>query len=184
MALTLADRPLHRLSVDDVFRMLASGVIDEDSPVELLEGVLVEVSPKSPQHGWAIVQVDEWLAPLRGTGLYVRAEQPILMPDGASMPEPDLSVVAEMSRHALPTTAMLVVEVSVSSLRIDREVKAPLYASAGVPEYWIVDVEHRRLEVRREPQGGGYRSVETYGPDDAVAPVALDLPPLALAEIL
>jgi len=183
MALTLADRPLHKLTVDDVLRMLASGVITEDAPVELLEGVLVDVSPKSPEHGWVIVKVDEWLSPLRGTGLSVRAEQPIVVGDRASMPEPDLSVVGGLRRDVLPTTALLVVEVSVSSLRIDREVKAPLYATAEVPEYWIVDVEARRLEVHRDPVDGAYRDVRALGPADEVAPLALDLPPLALASI-
>lgn len=183
MALTLDDRPVHRLSVDDVMRMLHSGVLTEDSRVELLEGVLVEVSPKSPEHEWVIQQVNRWLVPLYAHGLSVGIGLPLVMPDGISMPEPDLSVIAEMRRDAHPASAMLVVEVSVTSLRVDRGTKAALYATAGVPEYWIVDVEHQRVEVRREPTDGEYRSVATFGTDDEIAPLALDLPPLALSTI-
>lgn len=186
MALMVADRPVWELSVEDVYRMLAIGVLTEDSPVELLEGVLVEVSPKSPKHAWAVRLIDQWLLPVRSAKTHwVQVEQTLELVELASLPEPDISVV-EMGfdRSAHPTTAILVVEVSVSSLRIDRDVKAPLYASAGVPEYWIVDVEHRRLEVRREPVDGEYRQLEVHGPDDTVSALVLDLPPLALAEIL
>jgi len=186
MALMVGDRPVHKLSVDDVYRMLESGVLTEDSPVELLEGVLVEMSPKSPEHSWTIAQLDGWLLPLRAAGTHlVRTEQPLVASDSLSMPEPDLSVVGvDLDRSRHPQTALLVVEVSISSLRTDRIVKSALYASAGVPDYWIVDVEHRRLEVRREPEAGEYRHVEVLGPEDDVTPLGLDLPPLELARIL
>lgn len=186
MALTFADRPVWELTVDDVYRMLASGVLTEDTPVELLEGVLVEVSPKSPKHAWAVRLIDEWLLPTRNAKTHwVQVEQTLELTGSASLPEPDISVVElgfERSSH--PTSAVLVVEVSVSSLGMDRDVKAPLYAAAGVPDYWIVDVDHRRLEVRRDPYDGGYRDVRVLGPDDTVTPLGLDLPPLELARIL
>lgn len=184
MGLMLGDRALHRLSVDDVYRMLESGVLSEDTPVELLEGVLVDVSPKSPEHTGVLTLLDEWLLPLRVAGQHrVRIEQPLAVPDPTSLPEPDVAVVQrtdDLSGH--PTTALLVVEIS--SRATDTTVKPALYAAAGVPDYWVIDVANRRIEVRREPVEGEYRRMEILGADRQIAPLELDVEPVAIAALL
>ena len=182
MALTLGDRTLYRLSVDDVERMLGSGVLTEDTPVELLEGVLVDTSPKSPAHSCVLKAIDDWLLPLRVAGRHsVRIEQPLAVPDRTSLPEPDITVVLPAEDQTVhPRTAVLVVEIAVSSYATDTSVKPALYAEARVPDYWVVDVARRRFEVRRDPVGTEYRRTEVRGPGEAVTALGLDLPALEL----
>ena len=186
MALALGSQKLHRLTVDDVARMLEAGVLTEDTPVELLEGMLVEMTPKVPTHTGILTRLDRWLLPIRLAGVYdVRIEQPLAVPDPSSLPEPDLAVVervTDLSVH--PTTALLVIEVAVTSQVVDTTVKPALYAAAGVPEYWVVDVPARRIEIRSAPAGGSYGSLEVRGPGDAVRPAGLELPRLDPADLL
>jgi Uma2 family endonuclease len=186
MALTIGDRPLHALTVDDVWRMVEVGILTEDDRVELLEGALVEMSPKSPEHEGIITLVTRWLNPLLAAGTHdLRTGATLAVPDPRSLPEPDLAVVERLADPRVhPTSALLVVEVSVSSLLTDTRVKPALYAAAGVPDYWVVDVPHQRLEIRREPVGTEYRRLQVLGPDEQAAALALDLPPLDLGELL
>ena len=79
---------------------------------------------------------------------------------------------------------MLVVEVAQSSLRVDLGFKAPLYASAGIPEYWVLDLDYDRLIVHRDPCGDGYGACFELGADEEVTASALELPPLRVAEAL
>lgn len=185
MALMLGDRALYRLSVDDVYRMLQSGVLTEDTPVELLEGVLVDVSPKSPQHTDVLMRLVRWLLPLMAAGRHdIRTEQPLAVPDPTSLPEPDVAVVErpdDPTSH--PTTALLVIEVAVSSRATDTTVKPALYATARVPDYWVVDVPNRRIEVRREPVEGEYRRVEIIGGGQQIAPLELDVEPVTVSTL-
>ena len=183
MALTVGDRPVHPLTADDVMEMVRAGIIGEDDPVELLHGVLTEVSPKSARHGTVIARISRWLNRADATGRYeVRTEHPVLVPDRFSLPEPDVAVVAPGVAGEHPTTARLLVEVAVSSLRTDLEVKAPLYAAARVPEYWVVDVPGRRVHVLTGPDRTGYARHDeiTKG---SVVPGAVEAEPLHLAAL-
>ena len=141
MALTVGDRPVRPLTQDDVLRMVEVGILGEEDRVELLDGVLTEVSPKSVEHGTIIARLVRWLITSDPGARYeVRTEHPLLVPDRRSLPEPDIAVVAGAAGTEHPATALLVIEVAVSSLRVDRTVKAGLYAGAGVPEYSVVDL--------------------------------------------
>lgn len=185
MTLTIGDRPLHRLSVADLSKMIAAGILGEDDRVELLQGALVDMSPKSAEHTAVLTILTRWLAPLVVLGAHdVRIEQPLAVPDPGSLPEPDLAVVTrsdELLHH--PTSALLVVEVAVSSHATDTTVKAALYAAAGVIDYWVVDVARRRLEVRRDPVRAEFRRLGILGPEDRAAPLGLDVQPLELAAL-
>jgi len=185
MALSLGDRPLHRLSVGDVLGMVAAGILGEDDRVELLEGALVDMSPKSPEHTALLTVLMRWLAPLVVAGEHdLRIGQPLVVPGGESLPEPDLAVVARGSKlTSHPSTALLVVEIAVSSLATDTTVKPALYCAAGVPDYWVVDVAGRRVEVRRDPVGNDYRRLDVLGPGQAVTAPGLEVPPLELAAL-
>jgi Uma2 family endonuclease len=157
--------PIHRLDVETYGRMVDSGAL-EGQPVELLEGLLVEVmSPQGAEHAMVIERLTLHLAAARAR---LRVQLPLEVPPG-SVPEPDLALVeGEPSRGRHPRTALLVVEVSFSSPLIDRGVKAELYARAGVPTYWLVDVRGRAVEVRTDPGPDGYRGCEVYGLGKAV----------------
>ncbi len=145
---------------------------------ELIRGVIIEKMSKSILH----TQVSDYLAELFKDALrtthWVRKEDPLTFAD--SEPEPDVSVVAghrqDFQKH--PTTAALVVEVSISTLADDREM-AEIYAEAGVEEYWIVNVPARCIEVHRQPAGTGYAAVESIGVGQSVQcaslPVSVDV---------
>ena len=130
--------------------------------------------------------IDNWLLPLRNAGRHrIRIEQPLAVPDPTPLPEPDVAVVARTAdRSAHPTTALLVVEIAVSSYATDTTVKPALYAAARVPDFWVVDVARRRLEVRRDPVGTEYRRLEVLGAGEKIAPLAFELPALALDDVL
>jgi Uma2 family endonuclease len=157
---TLAARslPIHRLDAQTYGQMVESGALDGE-PVELIEGLLVEMSPQSPNHAAVVARLTRHLA---GARAWLRVQLPLeVSPD--SVPEPDLALVAEEpspERH--PRTALLVVEVAVSSQPADRDIKTRLYSRADVPIYWLVDVPGRAIEVRGDPDPDGYRRCEVY----------------------
>lgn len=150
--------PLHTLDVETYNQIVASGAL-EGQRVELLLGRLTKMSPRSPAHDLIVERLTRHFSPSQSR---VRVQMAIeVAPD--SEPEPDLAVVAgqvDASRH--PRTALLAVEVSVTSQLVDRNVKASMYARAGIPVYWLVDVPLRIVEVRTEPQDDGYRRCITY----------------------
>lgn len=143
--------------------------------VELVDGVLCDMSPQSGGHATAVRRIQKALDAVLPNGLDLRFQMPLaLSPD--SEPEPDVAVVSgETGTYSRvhPTTALLVVEVADSSLSFDRNHKQRLYARAGIPEYWIVNLASRRLEVYREPAPDGYLSVTALGMADSVSPLAL-----------
>jgi Uma2 family endonuclease len=168
-------RPLRRREYE---RLIEAGVF-EDEHVELLHGVLVEMSPQGGPHSSTSARLAELLTlAVRGRA-QVRSHSPFAASDD-SMPEPDVQVVPRGSHDDHPETAFLVAEVADSSLRKDRRIKPGIYAAAGIPVYWIVDVEGEAVEVLSEPVAGGYGRtvrverggvVRLAGFDDVAIPV-------------
>jgi Uma2 family endonuclease len=152
---------LHRLDTESYNRIVDSGVL-EGQPVELIDGFLVEhMSPQSLEHAGLIARLTRHLASADG---WLRVQLPLEVPPD-SEPEPDLAVVEqEPSFKEHTRSARLVVEVSVSSHRLDRGAKARLYARAGVPTYWVVDVPARAVEVYTRPERERYLDREIYRP--------------------
>jgi Uma2 family endonuclease len=164
--------PERTFSPREVLRMVEAGILQPDEPVELWEGRLVLVSPQGPAHASVVAVLAEKLRAAYGAGFAIREEKPLELPD--SLPEPDVAVVrgAQLdyaARHPGGGDAVLVVEVAVTSQIVDHD-KARMYARAGVPVLWLVDVPARRLEVHTDPRDDGrYRSVEVLAGEDAVA---------------
>lgn len=161
--------PLHRLDVETYNNIVASGAL-EGRQVELLDGVLVEMSPRSPAHDVVIERLTQHFALAHAR---LRVQMAIEIPCD-SEPEPDLALVSEPidpARH--PRSALLAVEVAVTSQMIDRNVKAVKYAIANVPTYWLIDVPARTVEVRTQPGPEGYGRCEIYQ-EGQVVPCALD----------
>jgi len=153
--------------------MVAAGIIREDEPVELLEGVLVEMSPQGPIHAEGTTNLADRLRAAYAGRARVREEKPMAV-GIYSLPEPDIAVVrggsgVYVDHHPTGADAILVVELAWSSQEEDRR-KAGIYAAAGVPVYWLVDLAARKLELRTAPDAGGYRSLEVLGEDDFVLP--------------
>jgi Uma2 family endonuclease len=178
-------RPLRRVEYD---RLVDAGVF-EDERVELLRGVLVTMSPQGNLHAWITAELTRLLiVQLAELGLgerfVVRPQLPYAASDD-SEPEPDLAVVPHQAfGDPHPDRALLVIEVADSSLRKDRDIKRDIYAEAGVPEYWIVDVGGRAVEVHTEPRDGAYRSVVRVGLDGVLAPTRLPGVTVPVAAIL
>lgn len=160
-------------------RMVEHGILGPDDKIELLDGRLIVAEPKHSPHATAVLLVAGALRDVFVGDWHVRTETPLAL-GPFSEPEPDVSVVRgdiRDYRAAHPTAAVLVVEVSDSSLRLDRTIKKQIYAAGGIAEYWILNLVTRVLEVYRDPVDAGsrrdYRSVRTFAPDDLVSPLAM-----------
>lgn len=179
MAFTLGDRPIQPLTVDQAMQMLEAGIIPEDNRLELLCGMLTEKAVKAPEHAVLKGRLARWLG--YPDGYEVRIEDSIRVADDTSLPEPDIAVIERGDYLRIhPYGAFLVIEVAKTSLKIDTEIKPPLYAGAGIPECWVVDVNARRVVVYREPAADGYVSVTTHGPTGTLQPLAVDVASLDL----
>lgn len=168
---TFVAKAQYPISVERYHQMIEDGELGEDDRVELVEGVLVEMSPQSPGHARVLSALAGEFRSL-GREWAVRVQLPLTL--ARSEPEPDLVVCPRPLERATkwhPTTASLVVEVARSSVKADRA-KATFYAEAGVLEYWIVDVETRSIEVFREPDGVEFRDV-TRVREGVMIPVAV-----------
>ncbi len=185
--------PIKRWKRLEYERLVDCGVFEPGDRVELIDGLLLVSEPQSSPHYTAIQLADQALARAFGEGWTVRTQAPVAL-DDASEPEPDVAVVRGGIRDfatAHPVAPVLVVEVSVSSLAFDREHKASLYARAGRPEYWIVNLIDRVLEVRRDPAldtsapyGWDYASVEVLGPTERVSALGAPAVQIPVGDLL
>jgi Uma2 family endonuclease len=174
-------------------RLVERGFFRPDERLELVDGLLLVKEPQSSAHMTAIRLVEDALRTAFGAGWDVRAQGPIAL-DARSEPEPDVSVVRGSPRDyrdAHPSSPVLVIEVALTSLRLDRTRKCRAFARAGVPEYWIVNLVDRALEVHRDPalldvarRRWGYRSLQSLGPDARVSPLASPAARVAVADLL
>ena len=152
---------LRPISVDEYHRMIDAGILDEDEKVQLIDGMLVAMTPQGRPHVFVIQRLNRLLARALGDEFEVLTQLPLTLGKDSES-EPDLAVVRAQdaaSRTHHPATALLVIEVSGDSLRFDRRTKAALYARTGIPEYWIVNLEDATIEVRSDPDAatGAYR---------------------------
>lgn len=174
----LAADPIWRLSVDQYHAMIDAGILDEDSPVELVEGILLEKMPKKPPHRLTAEEIRAALAAVLPAGWHILTQEPITLTD--SEPEPDVVVARGANRdypdrHPGPGDIAMVIEVSDSTLGRDRGIKQRVYARAGIPVYWIADLINRRVEVRTEPRGDTYHNVTLLTGTDTVTVMLGDL---------
>jgi len=161
MAITADPRiTIHPIDVEHYELMVERGVLGEDDHVELLKGMLAEKAAHDPDHANLIAWLSEEFTIRARAGEYaVRPQLPMRLPP-ASMPEPDLALVARPpERRGHPGHAWLAIEVSVTSHATDLGVKAELYAAAEIDELWVVDVPTRTVHVHRTPTPAGYTDV-------------------------
>src|SRR5882724_9579610 len=163
----LAPQTTRALRREEYDRLVAMGAF-EDERVELIEGVLVTMSPNDPQHASPVQVLNELLLPVLLGRAMVRIQLPIVAAR-ESEPEPDVAIVPLGDyRHAHPAQAHCVIEVANSSLSKDRNIKAPLYAASGFREYWLVNVPEQVIEVFRDPDSEQYRTRSRFAVGDAV----------------
>lgn len=168
-----------RMTVAHYHRMIASGELTENRRIELLKGVMVEKMTHNPPHSDILLALQSILLPMTPAGFIYRCQVPITLAD--SEPEPDVFIARGSRadfriRHAGPTEVPLVIEIADSSLVTDR-FKGEIYAEAGIPIYWIVNLPDQRVEVRSQPSptpaGPRYAGYQEYRAGDMI-PVQLD----------
>lgn len=167
--LPLPGKQLARITIDEYLQMTATGALREGSPIELLDGMLVWKDRRDREgslmivgvrHANCVVRLHQWLARgCEGHGCHARSQQPVAL-SPVSMPEPDVDVVRGgpddySAAHPLAADVLLIVEVADGSLQQDRGDKLRMYAAAGIPAYWVVNLLDNHVEVYTQPDPAG-----------------------------
>ena len=177
-----------RFTVDEYHRMGEAGILNEDDRVELIRGEIVQMSPIGTRHAACVARLNEMLVGrLRGRAVVWPQNPLVVLPD--SEPQPDIILLrhrtdfyaAELPR---PDDVALLVEIADTSLRYDRRVKGPLFAEAGIRDYWIVDLGGDAMEVYRDPAASDFRAVERVGGGGTVTPLLFPDISLAVDQML
>lgn len=175
----------HKFTLDDWAAMDRAGILPPDMKFELIDGDLIEMPAEGYAHRRYQAAIVEWIVPhLRAAGLVASIDQTLPV-DGHFGPRPDLYLYRRdiHERDLAAKDVLWVIEIADSSLEKDRDVKGPLYATAGIPEYWIVDVSRKAILAHRRPGPDGYAEVETVPADGAAAPLCLSRVTLRLADL-
>jgi Uma2 family endonuclease len=186
--MTTIERPTRRWTVEEYHRAGEAGVFGPGERLELIEGEIVCMSPQNPPHATASDLTESALRKVFRSGYRVRVQKPLML-SAATEPEPDIAVVRGgardyLSRH--PTTAVLVVEVADSTLAFDQRAKSELYARARIPEYWVLNLPQRQLEVNLDPDpvAGQYGSTIVLGENEEVSPLAAPSAKIVVRDLL
>ncbi len=180
-----------RWTVEEFHQLLEHGWFDDCRPI-LLDGTLFELAKPGPAHNTATGLADYLLKNLLGSTYWVRIQMPLVLGNWTD-PVPDIAVVVGTPDDYPdnPTTAELIIEVADSSLAIDLGEKATLYAAAGIVDYWVVDLNSRRLIVHRDQQPDGvtpsassYRQVISLDETGAVQPIVMPTTTVRVADLL
>lgn len=185
MAVALAH---HRFTVDEYFRMAETGILKRGQRVELIQGEIVDMTPVGRRHMASVDRLNRDFVPALGDRAIVRVQGSLRLHD-FSQPEPDLAVLRPRDdfyagEDAGPADALLVIEVADTSEHYDRAVKVPLYARAGIPEVWLVDLVAMNVTIYRAPAPDGYAQTMVVSGDDALSPLAFPDLSLTAARIL
>jgi Uma2 family endonuclease len=182
-----------RWTREEYDRMIDAGVLTPEDRVELIEGEILTVTPQGSAHATAVSLAHDALRGVIGPSLHVRVLLPLAL-GSASEPEPDIAIVAGAVRDYRdhhPMSAVLVIEIADSTLSYDRDVKGSLYARSGIPEYWIVNLSEKLIEVSRDPESDEharfafrYRRLERYHTNGTIIPQALRGATIAVADLL
>jgi Uma2 family endonuclease len=170
--------PRKKWTRQECLALEATGLFDQQH-LELIEGELIDKMGKKRPHVNSLVLLHNWLVAVFG-GRFVIQEGPIDVAaedNPTNEPEPDLVVLKRdisnfTESNPTPAGLHLVVEIADTTLAFDRKTKAPLYARAGISEYWVLDVNRRQLLVHHEPTRGVYASVQVYNEGESVSPLA------------
>jgi len=184
---------LHRWTRREYERLIDHGFLDEDDPIELLNGLLLVKEPQHSPHRTAVLLVAKAVEGAFGEGWFVQTQSPIILDDW-SEPEPDVCVIRGPPRDYVDTHPMrpaLIVEVAQSGLALARGRKAAAYARARMADYWIVNLVDRVLEVHREPARPGparghwgYAAIQMLGADASIMPLAAPSAGIRVADLL
>lgn len=161
-----------KIRVEEYHRMAESGILGSDEKVELLRGEIIQMSPIGSKHSLTVARINRYFVNLLGESVLVWIQSSIQLGE-FNEPEPDISLLIneeEKYEESLPKPedVILIIEVADSSLEKDRGFKLPEYAKSGIPQYWIVNLNRREVEVYQDPMESIYRSKKTYEIDESV----------------
>ncbi|MCT7981060.1 Uma2 family endonuclease [Laspinema olomoucense] len=161
-------------SLEDYHQIIKTGLLN-DRPVELLAGEIVKMSPEGEAHAFFSSETGSYLTRVLGDRAFLRHAKPITLPN-QSEPEPDLAIVQPLGReylshHPYPENIFWVIEYANTSLEKDSTLKYHIYAEAGIPEYWLVNLQTTELIIYRQPRGRDYGSKMTLK-EGEISPLA------------
>jgi Uma2 family endonuclease len=183
------DPPHKRWTREECAVLESTGLLDLER-YELIEGELIQKVPKNLPHMQSLSALLEWLIGIFGVKFVMPEPSIDVAPQDnpSSEPEPDLIVVSRpfrtLTSKPRPQDIRLLVEVSVTTLAFDATTKAGLYARSGIADYWVLDVNVRRMIIHRDPDEGRYRSIVAYSEDEFVAPLAAPDSPMRVGDLL
>ena len=177
-----------RFTVDDFMLMGEVGIFKEGDRVELIDGEVIRMNPIGFGHSGRVTKLNWLFGRILGDRVLLHVQNPLqFRPHG--QPQPDIMLLRPRedfytTSHPTAADTLLLIEVSESSLEYDRTTKAPIYAQAGIAEYWIVNLVDSQLLVYRQPIDGVYRSVTVLGKGDTIQPLAFPDITIDVSEIL
>jgi Uma2 family endonuclease len=188
MQTTEAPFTLRLWTVEEYHQMAQAGIFHPEERVELIAGQIIRMSAKGTAHTAAVRRTAKVLRNLLFNQAEVYTQDPIQLND-FSEPEPDVAVVRinpldYADHHPTPSEVYLIIEVADSSFKYDRETKGKAYAQSGIADYWVLDVNDRKLHVLREPTPEGYQSEVILSEDASVSPLRFAELEIALQDIL
>ncbi len=162
----------HTFTVDEYHQMAEAGIFTEDDRVELINGEIIAMSPINSPHAAIVDRINTLFNSRLSGRTIVRIQSPLAISE-QSEPEPDVMLLVPRddfyaSAHPQPKDVYLLIEVADSSVRIDQEIKLPMYAAARVPEVWIVNLADRQVEVYRTPIDKQYQTKEMAKEDEVI----------------
>ena len=177
-----------RFSVKEYYLMAEAGILMPRDRVELIDGEIVQMAPIGSYHAACVDTLSNLFREMLGRRVIVRVQNPVRLGE-RSEPEPDVALLrpradAYRDAHPGPDDVMLIVEVSHSTVEYDRDVKTPLYAEAGIPELWLVNLDEDYIDGLSDPDGAGYRAVRRYARGERIAPALLPDAALDVSQIL
>lgn len=178
----------YRFTVAEYERMGQVGIFSEDERVELVCGEVLKMPPIGERHAGSVDFLANMITKRLRRGVIVRVQNPIRL-DEYSQPQPDITILKhrdDFYRHAhpKPEDILLVIEVSDTTLEYDLKVKVPLYARAGIPETWVVNLPGKRLKTYADPAGGAYQTIKSYARGEESQSRSLAALRLSVAEVL
>ena len=178
-----------RFTIKEYYRMAAAGILSENDRVELIEGEVIEMTPIGARHAGTVNRLAEMLWRQVRDRAIVQIQNPVRLTALNSEPQPDVAILRRRldfyaSSHPEPDHTLLIVEVMDTSHDYDRRVKTPLYARAGIPEVWLVDLVTDTVEVLRRPSAEGYKEARTLGRNERLTIEAFPDVAFSLAELL
>jgi Uma2 family endonuclease len=175
-------------NLDEYYRMAAAGVFREDDRVELIEGEIIEMSPIGSRHAACVGRLSKFFERLAGDYAIVWVQNPVQIND-YSEPLPDVALLKTRSDFYAqgkpqPADVLLIVEVADSSVEYDHQIKVPLYARAGIPEMWIVNLPKDAVEVYTQPLDEAYREIRLVKRGESLTAKAIPGLTIAVDEVL